>query len=170
MIRFFLIAAFALTMTSSSLTAQRFCVVDVASILEAMPEYKKAQDDLDKVAQQWRDEVGKEYAAIEEMYRRYQAEEVILSDNQRKERQEAIIEKERQVRELQKARFGPEGALFQRRQELVKPIQESVYNTIERYAEERGFDFILEKSAGAGIIFANPQYDKTQDVLKRLNK
>ncbi len=78
------------------------------------------------------------------------------------------MEAEKQVREMQKEKFGPEGALFQRRQELVRPIQEKVYGAIEEYATERGYDFIFDKSGSAGMIFSNPQYDKTSDILEKL--
>lgn len=148
--------------------AQRIAYVDVNRILESIDEYQEAQRELDQLAARWRQEIAQEYDQIKSMYNRYQAEQVLLSDEARRQREDEIMEKEKQVRELQKARFGPEGALFERRQDLVRPIQERVYQTIEEYATERGYDFIFDRSGAAGMIFSNPQYDKTDDILRAL--
>ncbi|MEN0004916.1 MAG: OmpH family outer membrane protein, partial [Bacteroidota bacterium] len=109
-----------------------------------------------------------EYDKIKGLYNRYQAEQVLLSDEARKQKEDEIMNKEKQVRDLQKRRFGPEGELFKRRQTLVRPIQDRVYGAIEDYAQERRYDFIFDKSTTSGIIFSNPQYDKTEEVLKKL--
>lgn len=148
--------------------AQRVAYVDVATILGSMSEYKTAQKNLDQAAEKWQQEITAEYQAIEEMYRRYQAEQVLLSDQARQQREEEIIKKEEQVRALQQQRFGPEGELFQKRQQLVKPIQDKVFGAIQQYATDKGLDIIFDKSAGAGIIFAGPNYDKTDDILDYL--
>jgi len=148
--------------------AQRFVVVDINQILESVDEYQAAQSELDVLASKWRQDIAQEYDVIKGMYNRYQAEQVLLSDEARRQREDEIMEKEKEVRELQKAKFGPEGALFQKRQELVRPIQDRVYAAIEDYAEERSYDFIFDKSGTAGIIFANPKNDKTEDIINRL--
>lgn len=148
--------------------AQRIAYVDVNKILESIDEYQEAQRELDQLAARWRQEIAQEYDKITSMYNRYQAEQVLLSDEARRQREDEIMQKEKEVRELQKARFGPEGALFERRQDLVRPIQERVYSTIEEYATERGYDFIFDRSGAAGMIFSNPQYDKTEDILRAL--
>lgn len=159
-----------LAVASISVTsyAQRVAYVDVAQILSSMPEYENAQRTLDQTAEKWKQEIETEYTKIEEMYRRYQAEQVLLSDKARQQREDEIIEKEKQVRGMQQKRFGPEGELFKKRQELVKPIQDKVYNAIQEYATEKSLDLVFDKSSGVNIIFANPQYDKTDDVLKKL--
>lgn len=154
---------------STASFAQRIAYVNVNTILESIDEYQAAQRDLDKTAQQWRQEIAQEYDKIKGMYNRYQAEQVLLSEDERTRREEEIMQKEQEVRELQKSRFGPEGDLFKLRQDLVRPIQERVYAAIEEYAQERGYDFIFDKSSGAGMIFSNPSYDKTEDVMKKLN-
>jgi len=154
---------------SISATAQRIAYVDVNKILESIDEYQEAQRQLDQVAATWRQEIAQEYDKIKSMYNRYQAEQVLLSDEARRQREDEIMVQEKEVRELQKARFGPEGALFERRQDLVRPIQERVYQAIEEYANERGYDFIFDRSGAAGMIFSNPQYDKTEDILRALN-
>lgn len=164
-----ILSVFALFLGFSALNAQRIAVVDITSILENMDTYKQAQQELDRVAAQWRQEISKEYDEIKSMYNKYQAEQVLLSETARKEREDGIMEKEAQVREMQKDKFGPEGALFRKRQELVQPIQDKVYAAIENYASDRGYDFIFDKGGASGLIFSNPEYDKTDDVKRRLN-
>lgn len=149
-------------------TAQRIAYVDIGSILESLPEYTKAQRDLDKTAATWRQEIAQEYDKIKGMYNKYQAEQVLMSDDMRKQKEDEIMQAEDAVRELQKRKFGPEGALFKKRQDLVQPIQERVYSSIEDYASEKGFDFIFDQNGSAGMIFANPKYDKTEDIKSKL--
>jgi outer membrane protein len=149
-----------------TLSAQRFVIVDINAVLEKLPEYKKAQTELDNISATWRQQIAEEYDKIKSMYNKYQAEQVLLSNEARKAREEEIIAKEDMVRELQKEKFGPEGQLFRKRLELVQPIQERVYKEIESFASDRGYDFIFDKSGNAGLIFYNPDYDKTQDVMR----
>lgn len=150
--------------------AQRIAYVDVNRILESVEEYQQAQTELDNVASKWRQEIAQEYDKVKGMYNRYQAEQVLLSDDARKQREEEIMEKEKAIRDMQRNKFGPEGELFKMRQELVRPIQDKIYAAIESYAQERGYDFIFDKSGSAGIIFSNAAYDKTEDILNRLKK
>lgn len=158
----------ALMLSSFAVDAQRIAYVDVTKILENIVEYQEAQRELDNVAATWRQEITQEYDVIKGLYNRYQAEQVLLSDEARKQREEEIMNKEKQVRDLQKARFGPEGELFKRRQDMVRPIQDRVYGAIEEYAKSRSYDFIFDRSGAAGMIFSNPEYDKTDDILKSL--
>jgi len=148
--------------------AQKIAYVNVQEILDNIVEYQEAQAELDKLANGWRQEIAQEYDNIKSLYNRYQAEQVLLSEEDRARREEEIMNKEKRVRELQRDRFGPEGLLFQRRQQLVQPIQEKVYAAIEAYANERGYDFIFDRSSDSSIIFSNPAYDKTQDILRKL--
>ena len=138
--------------------------------MESIQEYQKAQEDLDKVAARWRQDIAKEYDVIKGMYNRYQAEQVLLSDEARKQKEEEIMAKEKEVRDLQKAKFGPEGELFQKRKDLVQPIQDRVYGAIEEYAKDRGFDFIFDKSSSVGMLYSNTEYDKTDDILRKLER
>ena len=151
-----------------SANAQRIAYVDVNTILESISDYQSAQQELDKLASSWRQEIAQEYDKIKGLYNRYQAEQVLLGDEARKQREDEIMEKEKEVRDLQKNKFGPEGELFKRRQELVRPIQDKVFAAIEEYANERGYDFIFDKSGSTGMIFSNPQYDKTSDIMDKL--
>jgi outer membrane protein len=144
--------------------AQRIAYVDVTDILESLPEYQKAQEQLDKIATQWRQEIAVEQDKIKGMYSKYQAEQVLLSDEMKKQREEEIMNKEKEVRELQRQKFGPEGALFKKREELVRPIQERVFNAIQKYAEDRGYEFIFDKGSASGMLYADKRYDKTEDL------
>jgi outer membrane protein len=165
------LAAFAMVVAlAATAQAQRIAYVDVNLVLESIQEYQNAQTELDRVAAGWRQEIAQEYDKIKAMYNRYQAEQVLLSDEARKQREEEIMNKEQAVREMQKEKFGPEGELFKKRQELVKPIQDKVYAAIELYASDRGYDFIFDKGGAAGILYANTRYDVTADVLERLKK
>ena len=163
-----LLVAFLTAVSFNSLLAQRIAYVDVTQILESIEEYQGAQQELDRLASKWRQEIAQEYDKIKGMYSRYQAEQVLLSDEAKTQQEEAILNKEKEVRDLQKDRFGPEGTLFKRRQELVRPIQDRVYAAIEEYAFDKGYDFILDKSSSGVMIFSNPDYDKTQDILRIL--
>ena len=153
---------------SATANAQRIAVVDVNKILENIEAYQSAQEELDRIAAKWRQDIAQEYDKIKGMYNRYTAEQVLLSDDARQQREEEIMAKEKEVRDLQKAYFGPEGQLFKRRQDMVRPIQDRVYATIEEYAEERGFELVLDKSSASGILFNNPGYDKTEDIINKL--
>jgi outer membrane protein len=167
--RILLAAAAALVLTFSA-NAQKIAIVDINQVLNSLADYKKAQDDLDKVAQKWRGEIAQQQDVIKGLYNRYQAEQVLLNETQRKQREEEIMNKEKEVREAQRVKFGSEGELFKKRQELVKPIQDKVYAAIERFATEKGYDLILDKSSSAGLIFANPTYDKTSQVVDLVKK
>ncbi|WP_235298426.1 OmpH family outer membrane protein [Portibacter marinus] len=161
------LAAMVITMSFSS-NAQRIAIIDVNSILGDMSEYKVAQQEVDKIAAAWRQEIGVEYDKIKSMYNKYQAEQVLLSDEQKTEKENEIMEAEKRVREMQKQKFGPEGDLFKKRQELVQPIQEKVFATIEEFASDRGYDIIFDKAGSAGILFTSDEYDKTLDVKRKL--
>ncbi len=155
-------------MMAGAVTSQRVAIVDINSILQSLPDYKSAEASLDKVASEWRQEISKEYDKIKSMYNKYQAEQVLLSDEVKKQREDEIVAKETEVRELQRRRFGAEGDLFKKRQELVSPVQDKVFTAIEDYAYDRGYDLILDKSGNAGILYTSDEYDKTEDIKKRL--
>lgn len=152
----------------TTLSAQRVAVVDIQAILESMDDYQNAQKELDRIAAEWRQEIAQEYDKVTTMYNKFQAEQVLLSVEQRKTREDEIMEAEKVVRQMQKDRFGPEGTLFQRRQDMVRPIQDRVYGAIEDYAEERGYDFIFDKGGTGGLIYSNTEYDKTDDIVRKL--
>ena len=148
--------------------AQRYAVVDTKYILDKMPEYKDAQGKLDSFSEQWQREIDDKQAALDKMYKSFEAEQVMLSDDLKKKREDELFVREKEVRDLQRKRFGFEGDLFKKRQELVKPVQDKVYNAIQKIAVNRQYDFILDKSEGITIIFADPKLDRSEDVLKEL--
>ena len=152
-----------------SLNAQKIAVVDINAVLADMPAYQQAQSELDKVAADWRQEIAHHYDEIKSLYNKYQAEQVLLSDEVKTQREEEIMDKEKDVRELQKGKFGPEGELFLMRRELVNPIQEKVYNAIEQYALESSYDLILDKAGAAGVLFVSENFDKTDLIRRRLS-
>lgn len=154
----------------TQINAQRIAIVDITRVLEELPDYKTAQAELDKVAADWRQEIAIEYDQIKAMYNKFQAEQVLLSEDAKRIKEEEIMEREKLVRELQRDKFGPEGQLFRKRQDLVQPIQERVYAAIQQYAEDRGFDFIFDKGGQGGLIFSNAEYDKTDDIIRVLGK
>jgi len=170
MLKKFFSTALLLVTLSGFATAQRIAYVDVTAVLEALPEYQKAQEQLDKIATQWRQEIAGEQDKIKGMYSKYQAEQVLLSEEMKKTREEEILTKEKEVREMQRQKFGPEGALFKKREELVKPIQDKVYATITSFAESKGFEFIFDKGSASGMLFADKKYDKTEDIKSLLTK
>ena len=165
--RLLILAALVFTVGSTSF-AQRIAIVDVTSVLEGMSDYQTAQQEVDKIAAAWRQEIGVEYDKIKSMYNKYQAEQVLLSADAKTAKENEIMEAEKKVRELQKQRFGPDGDLFSKRQELVQPIQEKVFAAIEEYASDRGYDIIFDKAGAAGILFTSDEYDKTDDVKRKL--
>ncbi|MBB4081051.1 outer membrane protein [Lewinella aquimaris] len=165
---FLLIAILTLAGFGASLSAQKIASVDMEKILSSITEYQDAQEQLDQLAAKWQQEINQEFDAIKGMYNKYQAEQVLMSDEQRKQQEESIYDRETKVRNMQRERFGPEGSLFQRRQELVKPIQDAIYEAIETYANQNNYDFIFDRAGSAGIIFSSDQYDKTDEILRAL--
>ena len=148
--------------------AQRYAVIDSKYILDKLPEYKDAQKLLDQFSEQWQQEVEQKQALMDKMYKDYEAEQVMLSDVLKKKREDELYNKEKELRDLQKKRFGFEGDLFKKRQELIKPRQDKVYNAIQKLAVEKQYDFILDKSEGITVIFADPKLDKSADVIRNL--
>lgn len=148
--------------------AQRYCVIDTKYILETIPDYKDAQKKLDAVAEQWQKEIDAKFQEVDKMYKSYQAEAVMLTDDLKRKREDEIIAREKEAKDLQKKRFGYEGDLFKKREELVKPIQDKIYNAVQKLAASRMYDFVLDKSGGITVIFADPKLDKSEEILKAL--
>jgi len=162
-----ILAAFILTTTIVS-NAQKIVFVDTEKVLSSMSEYKEAQKEIDKITEKWQKEVQGKYEVIDQMYKTYQAEEILLTDDMKQKREEEIIAKEKEMKDFQKEKFGFEGALYKKRQELVKPVQDKIYAAIEKMAQQRAYDFVLDKSSGVSILFANEKYDKTDEVMDDL--
>lgn len=165
--KFFLLATCSLLL-SVSLQAQKYAIIDTKYILDKMPEYKTAQKQLDDVAATWQKEIDGMQTELDKMYKDFDAEQVMLSEELKQKRQDQLFTKEKTLRELQRKRFGFEGDLFKKRQELIKPVQDKVYNAVQKLAVQRGYDFILDKSEGITVIFADPKLEKSDDVLREL--
>ena len=169
--KYFLLAACSLALVTLSLSkaeAQRYAIIDTKYILDKMPEYKTAQKQLDDVAATWQKEIDGMQTELDRMYKDFDAEQVMLSEELKEKRKDQLFNKEKGLRDLQRKRFGFEGDLFKKRQELVKPVQDKVYNAVQRLAVQRGYDFILDKSEGITVIFADPKLEKSDDVLREL--
>jgi outer membrane protein len=163
-----LIVACSLFFVAFSAYSQKYAIIDTRYILDKMPEYKTAQKQLDDIAADWQKDIDTRQSELDNMYKSYEAEQVMLSDELKKKREDQLFNKEKELRDLQRKRFGFEGDLFKKRQELIKPIQDKVYNAVQKMAVTRGYDFVLDKSEGITIIFADPKLDKSEDVLRDL--
>jgi len=161
-----LFLAIALIMSNLSV-AQKVAYIDTEYILSKIPAYDKAQKELDVLSANWQVEVEKLYAEIDRLYKEYQSEKVLMSADMQQKRENEIIKKEKAAKKLQKKYFGREGQLYKKREELVKPIQDDVYNMVKEIATDGKFGIIFDKATGA-IIYANPKYDKSDDLLKKL--
>ena len=147
---------------------QRYAVIDTKYILERIPAYKEADAKLKLIGEQWQKEIDDLQVQLDKMYKNYESEQFMLTEALKKKREDELFEKEKQVRDLQKKRFGYEGDLFKERQRLIKPVQDKVYDAIQKIATSRSYDFVLDKSEGITIIFADPKLDKSDDALKEL--
>lgn len=163
-----LIIAISMLLASATVSAQRYAIIDTKYILDKMPEYKDADKHLTETSGQWQKEIDDKQAQLNTMYHNYDAEQVMLTDDLKKKREDQLFNMEKEIRDLQKKRFGFEGDLFKERQKLVKPVQDKVYNAIQKMAVNRGYDFVLDKSEGITVIFADPKLDKSEEVLKEL--
>ena len=163
-----LFIAISVMLISATASAQRYAIIDTKYILDKMPEYKDADKRLAQISEQWQKEIDDKQGQLNQMYRNYEAEQYMLSDDLKKKREDQLFNTEKEVRDLQKKRFGYEGDLFKERQKLVKPVQDKVYNAIQKMAVNRGYDFVLDKSEGITVIFADPKLEKSDDVLREL--
>lgn len=148
--------------------AQKYAIIDTKYILGKMPEYVDADKKLQQISDQWQKEIDNMQAQLNDMYKNYDAEQYMLSDDLKKKREDELFNKEKELRDLQKRRFGYQGDLFKEREKLVKPIQDKVYNAVQKMAVAHGYDFVLDKSEGITIIFADPKLDHSNDILREL--
>ncbi len=160
MILTFLTAAFA--------TAQKYGFVDSDYIRKNIPAFNQAQEQLDNLSKQWEKEISDGYAVVDQLYKSYQNDVVLLSQEMKTRREEAIINKEREVKDLQNKYFGVEGELFKKREELVKPIQDEILKAIKTIAAEGAYAAIFDTASGGNILFANPKFDISDQVLEKL--
>lgn len=148
--------------------SQKFAFVDTDYILGRMPSYDASQKQLDKLAADWQKEIEGKKFEIEKIFKDYQAERVLLTEEMRKKREDEIIQREQLIRDLQKKYFAPEGELYKKRQELIKPIQDDVFNAVKELAQEGSYDVIFDTASGPTMLYTNPRYDKSDDILTKL--
>jgi outer membrane protein len=153
---------------SLQVSAQKFAYVDSEYILSQLPAYKSAQAELNEISKQWQEEIDAQFAEVDKMYKQYQAEKVIMTKDVQTKRENEIIEKERAAKKFQNDKFGYEGELFKKRAELVKPLQDKVYEAINKIAKSNGLDFIFDKSGDMLMLVANSKYDRSGEVLEEL--
>ena len=162
-----LIIVFFVLFTATAV-AQRYGFVDSDYVRKNIPAFDAAQEQLDRLSQQWEKEISDGYAVVEQMYKSYQNEAVLLSQEMRTRREEAIVTKEREIKALQNKYFGMEGELFKKREELVKPIQDEILKAIKEIAVEGNYTAIFDTASGGNILFANPRFDISDQVLEKL--
>jgi outer membrane protein len=148
--------------------AQKFAFVDTQYILDNLPEFTEAQAQLDDLSAQWQKEIEAKFAEVDKMYKDYQAQSVLLPEDMKKKKEQDIVDKEKEAKNLQKQKFGKDGDLFKKRQELVKPIQEKLYNAIQEIATTNNYSVIFDKGGSLTMLYANPKYDVSDDVLDNL--
>ena len=157
-----------LAMTAMTAGAQKFALLDMEYILNNIPAYERANEQLNQVSKKWQAEVDAISNEAATMYKNYQNEVVFLSQEQKKERQEAIMNKEKEAGELKRKNFGPEGELFKKRESLMTPIQDEIYNAVKEISELRGYSLVLDRASDTGIIFGSPKIDISNEVLEKL--
>ena len=157
-----------LAMTAMTAGAQKFALLDMEYILNDIPAYERANEQLNQVSKKWQAEVDAISNEAATMYKNYQNEVVFLSQEQKKERQEAIMNKEKEAGELKRKYFGPEGELFKKRESLMTPIQDEIYNAVKEISELRGYSLVLDRASDTGIIFGSPKIDISNEVLEKL--
>ncbi len=152
-------------LSGSSVFAQKYAYIDSQYILDNISEYKAAQQQLDQLSIAWQKDIEAKYSVIDKLYKDYQAEQILLTEEMRRKREQEITNKEKEVKEFQKQKFGYEGELFKKKQELIKPIQDKIYNAVKKMATDQGYAVIFDKSGDLVMLYTNPKYDKSDDVL-----
>lgn len=148
--------------------AQKFALVDMEYILKNIPAFERASEQLNQVSKKWQSEIEALTEEAQTLYKNYQSEAVFLSQEQKTQKEEEIVAKEREASELKKKYFGPEGELYKKRESLIAPIQEEIYNAIKDISEKKGYSLVLDRASDAGIIFASPKADISNEVLLKL--
>lgn len=159
-----------LTLLALPLTgkAQKFALVDMEYILRNVPAYERANEQLNQVSRQWEGEIEALLNEVETLYKEYQNENVFLSDEQKTRKEEAIMAKEKQASDLKKKYFGSEGELYKKRQALMAPIQDEIYNAVKDICDQRGYQLVIDRASGASIVYASPKIDISDEVLAKL--
>lgn len=152
-----------------ALGQQRIAYIDTEYVLSQMPEYTSIQETLDQLEQEWEQELREQEQAIDELYREYEARELLYTEEERQQMQEEIAQAEREKEQMRETYFGPDGELYQQQRDLMRPIQEQVLEVVEEIALTEGYDYVFDKSGEFLFLFAQDDYDLTDQVLNRLD-
>jgi len=152
----------------STAAAQKYAFVDTEYILDRIPSYTAAQDKLDMMSEEWQQEVEAIFAEVEQMYKDFQSERILLTEEMRDKREEEIVARETEAKDLQRKYFGKDGLMYEKRKELIKPIQDEVYKAVKEIAVEGNFAVIFDTASGANMLYTNPKYDMSDDILEKL--
>ena len=155
-------------LAAMSASAQKYALVDMEYILKNVPAYERANEQLNQISKKWEGEVEALLQEAEAMYKKYQSEAVFLSDAQKQKTEEDITSKEKQASDLKKKYFGNEGELFKKRQSLMAPIQDEIYNAVKDISDQKGYQLVLDRASGGSIIYASPKIDISDEVLLKL--
>ena len=158
--------SFLLIFCSHGANAQRIAYVNTDYILENLPQYKAAQDQLDQLTKKWRSEIQQRVQEIDKLYKQYKAEKVLLPKDEKQQMQEKITQKEKALKKYKEEKFGDKGKLFQKRKELIRPIQDRVFDAVQKLAKEQSLDIILDKAGATTMLYTNARYDRSDKVLK----
>ena len=148
--------------------AQKFALIDMEYILKNIPAYEMANEQLKQVSEKWEKEVSAQAEKVEALYKEYQANSIFYTDDQKKAKEEAILEEDKKTQELKRNYFGPEGELFKKREALMKPIQDDIYNAVKSIADTKGYQMVMDRASAASVIFASPRIDISNEVLSKL--
>ena len=163
-----LIICGAVLLMAMNAKAQKFALVDMEYIMKNIPAYEMANEQLNQLSQRWQKDVEAKGKEVQTMYNNFKSDMVFLTDEQKQKREQEIVDKEKEANELKYKYFGPEGELYKKRQSLLKPIQDDVYNAVKKVSEERGYQVIFDRASSQSIIFASPKIDVSNEVLTKL--
>ncbi|BCI64208.1 MULTISPECIES: OmpH family outer membrane protein [Bacteroidales] len=149
-------------------SAQKFALIDMEYILKSIPAYEMANEQLKQVSTRWQREIETKAKEAETLFNNYKSEQVYLSKEQQSKKEEEVVAKEKEVAELRRKYFGPEGELYKKRESLMQPIQDDIYNAVKKISEEKGYQMVIDRASDASIIFASPRIDISNEVLTKL--
>ena len=164
----YIFAFFLVFLAGSFAFGQRYAYVNTEKILDAMPEYEEAQKEMDRISEEWFNEIEGLFADVDKKRKEYEAEAILLPEALKKQREKDISDAETRAKEMQSKRFGPDGDLFMKREELIKPIQDKVFNAIQQVASARNFAFVFDKANQSNLLFADAKYDISDAVLSEM--
>lgn len=157
-----------LAVVAIDLNAQKFALIDMEYILKNIPAYEMANEQLKQVSQKWEKEIEQQAAKVETMYKDYQSNSIFYTDEQKKSKEEEILAEDKKTQELKRSYFGPEGELFKKREALMKPIQDDIYEAVKTISDNKGYQMVMDRASAASVIYASPRIDISNEVLSKL--